>query len=242
MVTKFSPEKTTYASSFKLVDIGVGKDLREYYAFSSNSIQHSLKQEQGRNNRKVVFVTLGESPFKMSGSRFLLPDRYALIKDTSKAQYPVRRMEESDEAYRQYLDNRKKEFLHLLTSTNFYNGETEKIEAMTNELAGKRKSVFLNWIQQLFLDYIDDANVEVCILNLMRLYTYDELAPASQMIALAARDMENDRVKDAAFSLFGHWGDARALKLLEAYDKPKNPWMAMKYETLINDIKRYAFR
>ena len=71
-------------------------------------------------------------------------------------------------------------------------------------------------------------------------YTYDELSPASQMIALAARDMSDERVRDAAFSLFGHWGDERALKLLEAYNAPADPWMAMKYETLINDIREYA--
>ena len=205
------------------------------------ALPSSSKQVQGRNNRKVVFITSGERPFKLSEERFSAPIRYSLIKSNTNSQYPVRIVDDSED-FMHFLDGRKHEYLHLLATTDFFNGETEELETMTAEMIKKKKSVFLNWIQQLFLENIDVPDIEVAILNLLRLYTYDELAPASQMIALAARDMAEDRVKDAAFSLFGHWGDVRALKLLEAYGIPSDPWMAVKYETLINDIKKYDIR
>lgn len=228
--------------SFKLEHLEEDSKRVKSYHCIWRTIPPSSKPVQSRNNRKVVFISSGERPFKFSDKRFSVPIRYSLIKGNSNSQYPASTADDSEDFFWRFLEDRKNEYLHLLTTTDFFNGDTEELESMTAEMIKKKKSVFLNWIQQLFLDNIDVPDIEVAILNLMRLYTYDELAPASQMIALAARDMVEDRVKDAAFSLFGHWGDSRALKLLEAYDLPSDPWMAVKYETLINDIKKYAIR
>lgn len=240
MEFNFCLKNVATTSPYKRIKMGEGVKGRQNYSFPSRSIIPSSKQGKGFNNRKVVFISSGERPFRSLGGRFSVPVNYALVKGNPNSQYPISRLGNNEEAYRHLFDSKKQEYLNLLASTDFYNGETDELEAMTSDMMKKKKSVFLNWIQQLFLDYVDVPDVEVTILNLMRLFTYDELAPASQMIALAARDMKDDRVKDAAFSLFGHWGDERALKLLEAYDMPADPWMAIKYETLINDIKKYV--
>lgn len=242
MAYKLYSKEVPTTHSFKLTHLVETSKRRKEYPFLWQSQSISPKQGQGRNNRKIVFISSGERPFKLSGERFSIPVTFPLIKGNPNSQYPVRKLEDNEESIRRFFDGKKQEYLRLLTSTDFFNAETEELEIATSDLMRRKKSVFLNWIQQLFLDNIDVPDVEIGILNLMRLYTYDELAPASQMIALAARDMADDRVKDAAFSLFGHWGDVRALKLLEAYDMPSDPWMALKYETLISDINQYAIR
>ena len=241
MVYKLYFKESSSTPSFKLTLSAESAKRRKVYPFSWQSISPS-KQRVPRSNRKVVFISSGERPFKLLGERFSSPVRCPLIRGNPNSLYPARRLDDNEETFRRYFEGKKQEYLHLLTSTDFFNAETEELEIMTADLMRRRKSLFLNWIQQLFLDNIDVPDVEVGILNLMRLYTYEELEPASQMIALAARDMNDNRVKDAAFSLFGHWGDVRALKLLEAYDVPSDPWMAVKYETLISDIKQYAIR
>ena len=229
--------ENAFAMSFKPDRISPVKCKKRSGIFISFGEQ-DFKQPESRQN--VVFVPAGERPFRIK-KPFRFPSMgQSLIKDNPSSQYQHTRTESNESVIRDYFDSRKQEYLQLLTSTDFYNGETEEIETMTNSFLKKRRSVYLNWIQQVFLDNIDNAAIEVGILNLMRLYTYDDLAPASQMIALASRDMTDDRVKDAAFSLFGHWGDERALKLLEAYETPSDPFLAMKYETLKNDIREYA--
>lgn len=236
MVYNSRHQDNTFKLSFKADRSTSVSSMRENGPFVMRSV---TVQKQANGNRKVVFIKTGERPFRLKTSFRLPTVRYTLIKGTPSSQYQNRR-ETNDETFKDYFNSRKTEYLSLLLTTDFHNAETVEIESLTNEFLRKKKSVFLNWIQQVFLDNIDTPSIEVGILNLMRLYTYDELSPASQMIALAARDMSDERVRDAAFSLFGHWGDERALKLLEAYNAPADPWMAMKYETLINDIREYA--
>lgn len=188
------------------------------------------------------FVKSGERPFRMRYTFNPIVFELGGELQTQSSQYGTGRKVPCEEYYRQYFDSQKKTFINLLLATDFYNGETDEIEALFNSFLKKKKSVALNWIQQLFIDSIEQPKVLVAILELMRLYSYDELAPASQMIALAAKDMSDVDIKNAAFSLFGHWGDGRALKLLEAYDLPDDPWLSMKYKTLINDIRKYGLR
>lgn len=188
------------------------------------------------------FVKSGERPFRMGYTFNPIFFELGGELQTQSSQYSTRKKVPCEEYYRHYFDSQRSAFINLLITTDFYNGETDEIESLFNGFLNKKKSIALNWIQQLFIDNIEQPKVLVGILNLMRLYTYDELTPASQMIALAAKDMSDAEVKNAAFSLFGHWGDGRALKLLEAYELPDDPWLAMKYKTLINDIREYGVR
>ena len=200
------------------------------------------RKPQKRRDFRASFVKSGERPFRMRYTFNPIAFELGGELQTQSSQYGTGRKAPCEEYYRQFFDNQKNTFINLLLTTDFYNGETDEIETLFNSFLKKKKPVALNWIQQLFIDSIEQPKVLVAILELMRLYSYDELAPASQMIALAAKDMSDADTKNAAFSLFGHWGDGRALKLLEAYDLPDDPWLAMKYRTLINDIREYGLR
>ena len=211
---------------------------------SSEFFSYSYGDSKSKKRRAFhgSFVKSGERPFRIGYTFNPIAFELGVELERKPSQYGKGRIVICEDRYRLYFDNRKTTFLNLLLTTDFYSGETDDIESLFNDFIKKNKSLSLNWIQQLFVDSIDKPKVLVGILELMRLYTYDELAPASQMIALAAKDMSDVDVKNAAFSLFGHWGDSRALKLLEAYDLPDDPWLAMKYKTLINDIREYGVR
>ena len=128
----------------------------------------------------------------------------------------------------------KKEFIETIISTVFVDGEDNMATIMFAQLLSIDKDATLNTLNQLFVDKYDNERVCVKILTLLNDYTYEQLYPYSQTIALASVSHKSSRIKSAAFNLFSHWGNKEALKLLNNVEVPTQAWILMKY----NKIKK----
>jgi len=128
----------------------------------------------------------------------------------------------------------KNKFTETIISTVFVDGEDNMATIMFAQLLSIDKDATLKTLNQLFVDNYDNERVCIKILTLLNDYTYEQLNPYSQIIALASVSHKSSRIKSAAFNLFSHWGNKEALKLLNNVEPPSQAWILMKY----NKIKK----
>lgn len=128
----------------------------------------------------------------------------------------------------------KNKFTETIKSTVFVDGEDNLATIMFAQLLSIDKDATLKTLNQLFVDNYDNERVCIKILALLNDYTYEQLNPYSQIIALASVSHKSSRIKSAAFNLFSHWGNKEALKLLNNVEPPSQAWILMKY----NKIKK----
>ena len=142
------------------------------------------------------------------------------------------------EDYKLLLKEQEPVFIRLLKETDFIDGMDNRATEYFSNLLSNYKDNVLIWIQDVFLQNIKDDTILVKILSLFLDYTYGELYPASQMIALASKEHSSTAVKSMVFSLFGHWCNKESLELLDAFSEPQELWLKMKYDTLKKVIRR----
>lgn len=84
------------------------------------------------------------------------------------------------------------------------------------------------------------TNVQILVntLDLLKFYNYDDLRPFSQLIAAAALRCRFERVKAHALSLIGHWGDRRALDLLNNLNPGSNTFVCGMYASIKGSLER----
>ena len=133
----------------------------------------------------------------------------------------------------EFDENKKKALFDTIKSTKFEEGEDNAATIMFDELVQnkKMKDSVLKYIQGLFIKMYQEGNVAMCvkILTILGYYSYDDLFPYSQAIALASISNESPRVTSASINLFAHWGNKEALGLLKHISEPSEPWIKMKY-------------
>ena len=129
----------------------------------------------------------------------------------------------------------------ITKDTEFIDGMDNQATFYLNILMSENKQVVMLWIQKIFLEILNEEKILVKLLSLLLDYSYDDLYPTSQTIALACREHKSNIVKSAVFSLFGHWCNKDALNFLEAYEEPKERWLRLKYKTLKEEIKQKCY-
>lgn len=133
----------------------------------------------------------------------------------------------------EFDENKKKALLDTIKSTKFEAGEDNAATILFDELIQNKqmKDSVLKYIQGLFIKMYQEGNVAMCvkILTILGYYSYDDLFPYSQAIALASISNESPRVTSASINLFAHWGNKEALGLLKHISEPSEPWIKMKY-------------
>ncbi len=132
----------------------------------------------------------------------------------------------------------QQEFIQLIHSTRFEPGEDNAATRMFADLLKERyRDEVLKLMNTLFVENFDDSKLCVKILSMLGDYSYDELKPFSQSIALASIANKNPRVKSAALNMFAHWGNKDALRLLSEVDEPSEPWIKMKYHSIKKSLE-----
>lgn len=133
----------------------------------------------------------------------------------------------------EFDEKQSKVFRNLIINTKFESGEDNAATLKFAELIANppMKDAVLKFVQGLFVEMYKNGNVSVCvkILTMLGSYTYEELFPFSQAIALASISNISPRVTSAAINMFAHWGNKEALSLLNNIQEPKEPWIKMKY-------------
>lgn len=132
-------------------------------------------------------------------------------------------------------------FLNLIESVQFEAGENNSATEEMAVLLEQNHDATLALLQEYFVEAMENSILnEVLMVKILRMlgdYSYEELRPYSQAIALMAYSIKSVRVKSATFNLFGHWGNRESLNMLRKYETPNEPWLKMKYESLINSLE-----
>ena len=104
----------------------------------------------------------------------------------------------------------------------------------------------LTLLQDYFISALEDEflneNLMVKILTMLGDYSYENLYPYSQAMAMVAYNVKSIRVISAVFNLFGHWGNKASLNMLLKFNAPKEPWLLIKYNSLIKSLKERCSR
>ena len=130
-------------------------------------------------------------------------------------------------------DKYKNTFFEIIQNTIFEAGEDNVATIKFAELILENKDASLKLICDYFVEsFKKDERMCVKILSLLSDYSYKELYPYSQTIALASLSHKSSRVKSAAYNMFAHWGNSEALSLLKSVGPPVEPWIRKKYYTI----------
>lgn len=99
----------------------------------------------------------------------------------------------------------------------------------------------LTLLQDYFISALEDEflneSLMVKILIMLGDYSYENLYPYSQAMAMVAYNVKSIRVISAVFNLFGHWGNKASLNMLLKFNAPKEPWLLIKYNSLIKSLE-----
>lgn len=140
---------------------------------------------------------------------------------------------------KKFDEKRQQEFIRIIRETRFEPGEDNAATLMFADLLHEKyRDEVLKLMNLLFVDNFDDSKLCVKILTMLGDYSYDELKPYSQSIALASIANKNPRVKSAALNMFAHWGNKDALRLLNEVDEPTEPWIKMKYHSIKKSLEK----
>lgn len=117
-----------------------------------------------------------------------------------------------------FKEQNRIKFLNLIEVTQFEAGEDNYATEAMAILIDKNRDATLTLLQEYFVGAMEHETLNetlmVKILSMLSDYSYEELCPFSQAIALMAYGIKSIRVESAVFNLFGHWGNCESLNML----------------------------
>lgn len=205
-----------------LDDLGETLQFHQFTPLSS----FSFLEFKNTKDEYLPWFTLADALNPLSSSSDYEEIFQSLAASSSKGFVEQAHVEEFDE--KQSGDFRKQ-----IVQTKFEPGDDNAATMKFAELISnpRLKDAVLKFVQGLFVEMYKNGNVPVCvkILTMLGSYSYEELYPFSQAIALASISNKSPRVTSAAINMFAHWGNQEALSLLNNIQEPKEPWIKMKY-------------
>lgn len=143
--------------------------------------------------------------------------------------------------YRRQLDISEENFLDLIKNTEFRTGYDNRVSILFQSMMTKKtRNSALEMLSSIFCANILNEDICTKILTLLQDYDYEEIRPAGVLIARNCINHKYNSVKSAAFSLFGHWHNSEAYKLLRSCEEPKSAWLKMQFNMLIKELSAYA--
>jgi len=106
-------------------------------------------------------------------------------------------------------------FLSLLCTEDFEAGVAGQSEDFARDTLAENRTLALQMINQVYLENVGNAHVQIGILHLSSHIDYDVGFPNLQTIALAALSDKNDDVKDYAVQCYENWNHRNGLKVLK---------------------------
>ena len=130
-----------------------------------------------------------------------------------------------------------KTFREIIQCTVFEAGEDNAATKKFADLLTENKDAALKLVCEYFIQSFNDERMCVKLLSLLSDYSYNDLYPYSQTIALSSLSNKSSRVKSAAYNMFAHWGNAEALDLLNSTEPPAEAWIRKKYYTIKSTLE-----
>jgi len=183
------------------------------------------------------WITDNEKGSKKIDNYFINEDIFYEESNNSTPDILKSELVSTDKFKKQY----KVKFLSVINSTIFESGEDNDATTLMSNLLTINHDATLTLLQDYFISALEDEflneNLMVKILTMLGDYSYENLYPYSQAMAMVAYNVKSIRVISAVFNLFGHWGNKASLNMLLKFNAPKEPWLLIKYNSLIKSLK-----
>ncbi len=200
--------------------IGLASDFERFFIERSSSKSDNFLQDYDAKRQKYLnWISLGVTEDFASTQLSAIFDQPSFCSGSNIR--PI----STDSFDKKYKDA----FIGILKATIFELGEDNLATELFSKMVKENKDAAMSIINSLFIESFSEELTCVKILSVLNDYSYDELYPFSQTIALACLSNQSSRVKSAAFNLFAHWGNKRALELLLSIEPPTEDWIKMKY-------------
>lgn len=138
----------------------------------------------------------------------------------------------SAKAYHSYLDENKAYFLDTLFDADFYGWEEPEVVNYVRQNIELNQPCFMSWIEGLYHENHNDEEFLVRLIDLFLWFSYDELAPNVQSLAINIKNLKSTVVQIKILSLLDHWCNKEAFEILNDYEEPQDSWVRIKYEHL----------
>ncbi len=190
-----------------------------------------------KKHMPFFWIIDNEEELKKTDSYFINEDIFCEESNNSIPNVLKSTYESTDKFKKEY----KVKFLSVINSTIFESGEDNDATILMSNLLAINHDATLTLLQEYFISALEDEslneNLMVKILIMLGDYSYENLYPYSQAMAMVAYNVKSIRVISAVFNLFGHWGNKASLNMLLKFNAPKEPWLLIKYNSLIKSLK-----
>lgn len=140
-----------------------------------------------------------------------------------------------------FLATNRQRFLSIIESTEFVPGEDNAATEEMERLLDENKRATLDLLQEYVAKSASSEELNttliIKVLNLLCDYTYEQLFPQSQSIALSALALKDIWINAAALNLFAHWGNRESLNMLNNVNEPTQPWLKIKYNSIKKSLE-----
>lgn len=220
--------------SKEIYPIGLISDFKDIFLYQSKA--ENLSKDLLYLNKKEYETLL----FIDSNTEYTTVDREKVVINTlGKVSSESNVLPLSTEIFESKYKDR---FEKIIKNAQFIQGEDNFATLMFSDLLKEDKYGTLSLINTYFVNNFENAKLCVKILTMLNDYSYEELFPFSQILAIASLTNKHSRVISAALNLFGHWGNEEALKLIQKIDIPQQPWIMMKYNAIKKSLEtRWCF-
>lgn len=100
------------------------------------------------------------------------------------------------------------------------------------------QTLIANMFSETLVSDVPDIDLQVRILKFLANLSYESLGASAALIMSSAYSLSDIRVKSAVCDLFGHWANRPSYNLLKQMNRPQEPWLKMKYDSLIVQLEQ----
>lgn len=130
----------------------------------------------------------------------------------------------------------EQDILLSLNWNDLKTGEINEMETIVRNLismSSQKKT--LEWLNDLYLEYNDNALFMCTLFHTLSHMEYEEVLPNGPTMAMASLNHKNDKVIGYAIKAFSNWNSKKTIKLMQT-NIPRIPWANKEWNRVLEYI------
>lgn len=142
----------------------------------------------------------------------------------------------NDRRLKRFRSEFSKKLIKLIREVDFEYGLDNFAEQLVRKAILENNAVAKGWLNELFIEHIDDLEITTGILRIISHFEYHEIAPEGQTMAIAALANSNTEICECGIRALENWGTLHSLRILEN-TKCNTGWLNAYLQEVISDLK-----
>lgn len=190
---------------------------------SNVTVARDTRDEQGG----ISFVTPFVLRYDMSGSLETADD------NTTLGSVENEWNEERKKQLRQFTGR----LIQLTRESSFEYGFENELDQFLREQLAQNAAVTREWLNEVFIENLDDVAVTVGLLRAIAHLSYDEVRPQGPTMAIAALSHKDVQVRECGIRAFENWESLESLKVLETIEC-QDTWLQDYAARVVADLRK----